>query len=231
MSAIFTFSVSPDCLCHGQQRAYQACTERQCWNVLIREGYKRISKTFDVPWNSVEAIINMWRKWCITKNQTSFQNWGKEKEENLSGRLTRDLQLHQLSSKNIWQVLNAPCMLYDNSFLYPLHVWDLTQADPFLWHKKTHLSQSKLSQAIKKNLLWSDKTKVKLFWHHPKNIIFGAKRRHQMNTVPMVKHGGGIHHAMELLLIISDWVSSQDKGKLWVAPNKQCNLFCTKSDL
>ncbi|XP_053487288.1 anamorsin isoform X1 [Ictalurus furcatus] len=30
------------------------------------EGYKRISKTLDVPWNTVKAIINKWKKWGTT---------------------------------------------------------------------------------------------------------------------------------------------------------------------
>lgn len=60
-----------------------------------RRGYKIISKTLDVPWNTMKAIINRWKKighHSNYKEQDVSLKLTKGEDMNISERLTNDLQ-------------------------------------------------------------------------------------------------------------------------------------------
>lgn len=57
------------------------------------EGYKRISKALDIPWNTVKTIINKWRKHGTT---VTLPRTGRPSkiEEKTRRKLPRGLQQH-----------------------------------------------------------------------------------------------------------------------------------------
>ena len=168
------------------------------------EGYKKISKALDIPWNTVKTIINKWRKYGTTV--TLLRTGRPPKiDERTKRKLVREAAKRPTATlKELQQFLaSTGCSLHVTTISRILHMSGLqgrvARRKPFLTKKNI---QARLNFAKKyiqspntmwKNVLWSDETKVEIFGHNTKRYVWRKKNtaHHQKNTIPTVKHGGG----------------------------------------
>uniref|UniRef100_A0A803K8A0 Transposase Tc1-like domain-containing protein n=1 Tax=Xenopus tropicalis TaxID=8364 RepID=A0A803K8A0_XENTR len=157
------------------------------------EGYKRISKVLDIPWNTVKT-------WTLPRT-----GHPSKIDEKTRRKLVREATKRPTATlKELQEYLaSTGCVVHVTTISHILHMSGLwgrvVRQKPFLMKKniqarlhfaKTHLKSPK---SMWEKVLWSDETKVELFGHNSKKYVWRKNNtaHHQKNTIPTVKHGGG----------------------------------------
>ncbi|MCJ8729688.1 hypothetical protein PDJAM_G00109390 [Pangasius djambal] len=163
------------------------------------EGYKRISKTLDIPWNTVKTIIIKWRK-CGATATLPRTGLPSKIDEKTRRRLVREAAKRPTATlKELQEFLaSTGCVVHVKTISRILHtsgLWGrVARQKPFLTKKniqdrlnfaRAHLKSPK---SMWENVLWSEP-----FGHNSKRYVWRKKNtaHHQKNTIPTVKHGGG----------------------------------------
>uniref|UniRef100_A0A803J782 RBR-type E3 ubiquitin transferase n=1 Tax=Xenopus tropicalis TaxID=8364 RepID=A0A803J782_XENTR len=159
------------------------------------EGYKRISKAFDIPWNTVKSVIK-WRKYgtTVTLPRTGHPSKIDEKTRR---KLVREATKRPTATlKELQEYLaSTGCVVHVTTISHIFHMSGLwgrvARRKPFLTKKniqarlhfaKTHLKSPK---SMWEKVLWSDETMVELFGHNSKKICLAQK---QYCTSPKEHH-------------------------------------------
>jgi transposase len=168
------------------------------------QGYKAISKSFQVPVSTVRAIIKKFKILHSTENRP-----GRGRKQKLSPKLERKLvrEVNKNPRKTIKAIREELSQLGQEvtrpTIQRALHRNGLRGHRP----RKTPLLRTQHLKArqdfarghLEKNqafwnlVLWSDETKIKLFGHRDIGFVWRKKGNafNPKNTVPNVKHGGG----------------------------------------
>lgn len=168
------------------------------------EGYKTISKRFNVPRSTVRSIIVKEKVHDSVSNRK-----GRGRKAKISPRLerqvVRDISSNPTkTSKAVLQELeDAGVKVSRTTLKRVLHKNGLRGCRPRrtpllrprhvkarLKYAKNHLERD---ETFWKSILWSDETKLELFGH--RDVAFVWRKKNEafkpQNTVPTVKHGGG----------------------------------------
>lgn len=141
------------------------------------EGYKRISKELNIPWNTVKAVIK-WGKYAtiVTLPRTGHLS----KIDKTRRKLVREAAKRPTATlKELQEFLaSTACVVHMTAISCLLHMsglWGrMARRKPYLTKKniqaqlhfaKTHLKSSK---CVWENVLWANETKVELFGHNSK---------------------------------------------------------------
>uniref|UniRef100_A0A803K548 Transposase n=1 Tax=Xenopus tropicalis TaxID=8364 RepID=A0A803K548_XENTR len=168
------------------------------------EGYKRVSKALDIPWNTAKTVIIKCRKYGTT---VTLPRTGRPSkiDEKTRRKLVREATKRPTATlKELQEYLaSTGCVVHVTTIYHTLHMSGLwgtvARRKPFLTKKniqarlhfaKTHLKSPK---SMWEKVLWSDETKVELFGHNSKKYVWRKNNTalHQKNPIPTVKHGGG----------------------------------------
>uniref|UniRef100_A0AAY5K1L0 Transposase Tc1-like domain-containing protein n=1 Tax=Esox lucius TaxID=8010 RepID=A0AAY5K1L0_ESOLU len=175
------------------------------------EGYKIISKTLDMPWNTVKAIIIKWRNYGTT--ETLPRTGGPSKiDEKTRRKLVREASKRPTAIlKELQEFLaSTGCVLHVTTISRILHMIGLWGRVASL-KKKNIQAQLKSPKSTWENVLWSDETKVEVFGHNSKRYVWHknntAPKEQPKNTIPTVKH-----HALGLFFFSWNRGLSQGGG-------------------
>uniref|UniRef100_A0AAY5L3A7 Transposase Tc1-like domain-containing protein n=1 Tax=Esox lucius TaxID=8010 RepID=A0AAY5L3A7_ESOLU len=146
------------------------------------EGYKRISKALDIPWNTVKTVIIKWRK-CGTTEILPRTGRPSKIDEKTIGKLVREASKRPTATlKELQEFLaSTGCVLHATTISHILHMnglWDrVARRKPFLTNKniqawlKFTKTNIKSPKSTWENVLWSDETKVEVFGHNSKRYV------------------------------------------------------------
>lgn len=168
------------------------------------EGYKTISKRFQVPVSTVQSII---RKYKTHHTVENLGGRGRKSKVTpvLARKIVREVVKNpKTTTKDILKNLDSTgCNISRQTVQRTLHNAGLhghrPRRTPLLRkrHTKARLTFAKAHLDKDENfwssVLWSDETKIELFGHNDVAFIWRKKGEafNPKNTIPTVKHGGG----------------------------------------
>ena len=168
------------------------------------EGYRVISKRFNVHISTVRQIVNKWKAegTVLSLNRTGLPRKIRDKSKRkLAGKVAAD---PRLTSKDLQETLaaaNIHCLrstirraLNDSG----IH-GRVARKKPLLSkkHKAARLNfaqqYANKSDAYGTRVLWTDESKIKLYGHNENRYIWRKTNTafDEKNLIPTVKHGGG----------------------------------------
>lgn len=141
------------------------------------EGYRRISKALDIPWNTVKKVIIKWRKYATT---VTLPRTGRPSkiDEKTRRKLVREAAKRPTATwKELQEFLaSTGSVIHVTTISRILHMsepWSgVARRKPFLAKKniqaRPHFAKMhvKSPKSTWQNVLWSDETKVELFGHN-----------------------------------------------------------------
>uniref|UniRef100_A0A9J7ZTJ8 Uncharacterized protein n=1 Tax=Cyprinus carpio carpio TaxID=630221 RepID=A0A9J7ZTJ8_CYPCA len=154
------------------------------------EGYKRISKALDIPWNTVKTVI---KTGCPSKIDEKMRKLVREAAKRPTATL-KEQQEFLASTGCVVHVTTITSILHMSGLLRRVARWKT-----FLTKKNIQVRLNfekhigSLQKACGENVLWSDEIKIELFGHNSKRYAWHKNNtpHNQKNTIPTVKQGGG----------------------------------------
>lgn len=167
-------------------------------------GYKKISKIFNVPVSTVASIIQKYKKVGTVKN-VGKRGRKPKIDEKLERRLVRDVKKNPRTTVKCLRddLQEIGVNVADQTIRNNLHKNGLKarrpRKTPLLrkpnLKKRLHYAKNNIDKEASfwTDILWSDETKIELFGHNDVKHVWreSGEAFNPKNTVPTVKHGGG----------------------------------------
>lgn len=178
------------------------------WRIIHQhqagEGYKKLSKRFQVPISTVRNVVKKWKDTGTVKVKERSGQPRKISPRHQRRILRKVTENPQVTSKELQEDLASDGLVVHRSTVQrALHREKLhgrvMRKKPFLKssHKESRLAYAKRHldkpESFWNNILWTDETKIELFGHNQKRFTWRKKNTafHQKNILPTVKFGGG----------------------------------------
>uniref|UniRef100_A0AAY5KT08 Tc1-like transposase DDE domain-containing protein n=1 Tax=Esox lucius TaxID=8010 RepID=A0AAY5KT08_ESOLU len=200
------------------------------------EGFKRISKVLNVPWNTVKTVIINWRKYGTTETLPRTGRLSKNYEK-MRRKLVREASKRPTATlKELQEYLaSTGCVLHVTTISHIHHLnglWGRVARRKHFLTKKNLQARLKFAKACGKMCYGLMKPRLKFF----AKGMFGATKKtntthHPKNTIPTVKHGGGsimlwgcFSSAGTRALVRVEGIMNSSKYKAILAQNLQASV-------
>ncbi|KAG2467141.1 TC1A transposase, partial [Polypterus senegalus] len=194
------------------------------------EGYRKISAALKVPVSKVTSIIHKWKKFKTTR---TLPRAGRPSKLNDRGRRALVREVTKNPMVILSQLQRSSVERGESSRRTTISA-AIHQSGLFgrMARRKPHLSKRHMaaclefakkhlkdSQTMRNKILWSDETKIELFGVNARCHVWRklGTARHQANTIPTVKHGGGSIMLWECFSVAGTGRLVRIKGKMTAA--------------